>query len=159
MKQNISTTPEQSRRLLACGVDPNTADMCWLYWDDAGEQVSREEYLELYNESFLDGSVELVPIDFKNYDHSYSDDSPAWSLSALLALLPTEIKEDNCRFDEIYKYSLMIYPYMQGWQIDYQYCKDDECHGLVCIHDLDLIGACVKIIEWLTANGYKLNEI
>ena len=27
MKHQIATNPDQSKRLLACGVDPNTADM------------------------------------------------------------------------------------------------------------------------------------
>ena len=94
MKHQIATNPSQSARLIACGVNPDTADMCYLYWDESGEQLSRDEYLEIFNESFLDGRVELVPKDFGDYDHSYENDSPAWSLSALLELLPQII--DNC---------------------------------------------------------------
>lgn len=130
MKTQIATTPEQSQRLIACGVNPDSADM--LHFDNA--------ILELRG-------LGKIP--------EYS--TPAWSLSTLLALLPTEIKEEISRFDEIQTYGLLIYPYMQGWQIDYQYCEYDECHCLKCVHDLDLIGACVKAIEWLTANGYTLN--
>lgn len=47
---------------------------------------------------------------------------------------------------------------MGGWQVDYQYCEDDECHCLKCVHGTDLIEACVKAIEWLKENNYKLNE-
>lgn len=134
MKTQIATTKEQSQRLLECMVNSNTADM---YADN---------YDALWDVPFKD-CCRKKEVGF----------SPAWSLSALLSLLPTEIKEDNGSFDEISTYGLLIYPYMQGWQIDYQYCKDDECHCLKCIHDFDLIEACVKAIEWLTKNGYTLN--
>ena len=133
MKHQIATDPSQSKRMLACGVDPTTADM-------SHEPYGMPQELTLaVGSPFFVGAI------------------PAWSLSALLALLPSEIKEDNGYFNEISSYGLLIYPYMQGWQIDYQYCEDDECHCLKCIHDFDLIGACVKAIEWLTANGYPLN--
>lgn len=132
MKHQIATTPEQSQRLIACGVNPESADM--LHFDNA--------ILELRG-------LGKIP--------EYS--TPAWSLSALLALLPSVIKEDNDSFDEIHSYGLLMYPYMQGWQIDYQCCVDDECFCLKCIHDTELIEVCVTAVEWLTANGYKLNEI
>ena len=131
MKHQIATTNEQSRRLIACGVDPNTADMC-----------------------YVGGWKDVCAIPFSKCN---KEDTPAWSLSTLLALLPTEIKEDSDYYDEICNYGLLIYPYMQGWQIDYQYCEYDECHCLKCVHGSDLIEACVKAIEWLTANGYTLN--
>ena len=87
------------------------------------------------------------------------DLTPAWSLSALLSLLPKEIKVDENPYDEVQEYELLIYPFMGGWRVDYQYCEDDECHCLKCVYSTDLIEACVKAIEWLTANGYKLNGI
>lgn len=136
MKNQIATTPEQSQRLIACGVGYKTADMTL---------------------SYNNGYYELMATPF-HYGCFDEKDAPAWSLSALLALLPTEIKEDNGYFDEISTYGLLIYPYMQGWQIDYQYCEDDECHCLKCIHDSELIEVCVKAVEWLLKNGYKLNK-
>ena len=51
MKHQISTTPEQSQRLIACGVNPDSADMCYLYWDENGVQLIHDEYLEIFNES------------------------------------------------------------------------------------------------------------
>ena len=137
MKHQIATNPEQSQRLIACGVNPDSADMAW-------KEDLTSIRLEVLNHPWIEN--------LRNLHYS-----PAWSLSALLALLPTEIKEEISRFDEIQTYGLLIYPYMQGWQIDYQYYEDDECHCLKCVHGLDLIGACVKAIEWLTANGYTLN--
>lgn len=142
MNTQIATTIDQSQRLIACGVNPDTADMIW----QAPITVSQKQK----------GGLFLI---VRNSEKEiYNHDTPAWSLSALLALLPTEIKENNSYFDEISTYGLLIYPYMQGWQIDYQYCEDDECHCLKCIHDTELIEACVKAVEWLTAYGYKLNK-
>ena len=136
MKTQIATNPEQSKRLLACGVDPNTADMSYVRYT-----------------SLKEDALSTIP-----YKMQYMPNKqPAWSLSALLSLLPMEIKEDNDPYDEISTYGLLVYPYMQGWQIDYQYCEDDECHSLKCVHGSDLIEACVKAIEYLTANGYTLN--
>ena len=154
METQIATNPEQSQRLIACGVNPDTADMCYLYWDENGEQLSREEYLEIFNESFLDGRVELVPKDFGDYNHSYENDSPAWSQSALLALLPMEIRKDGIDFDMMLK----AYPH------------EDECYRwCISYYDLELettayyseapdpIEACVRIVRTLTDNGYTLN--
>ena len=112
MKHQISTTPEQSQRLIACGVNPDSADMCYLYWDENGVQLIHDEYLEIFNESFLDGRVELVPKDFADYDHSYENDSPAWSLSASLGLLPKHLDD--------FPQTKWIPPFLEGeiWEID-----------------------------------------
>lgn len=139
MKNQIATTREQSQRLIACGVNPDSADMFYTNY-----HIKPNDKMPI---------VKTAPLRIRK------DLIPAWSLSALLALLPSEIKEDNGYFDDISTYGLLIYPYMQGWQIDYQYCEDDECHCLKCIHDTELIEACVKAIEWLTANGYNLNNL
>ena len=148
MTTNIATTKEQSARLLQCGVSAESADMSWVR---GAANVS-------------DGNLSLHPyrrmqrINWQSM-RGRSEIAPAWSLSALLSLLPKEIKVDESPYDEVQKYGLLIYPFMGGWQIDYQYCIDDECHSLKCIHSTDIIEVCVKAIEWLTANNYKLNEL
>ncbi len=68
MKQTIATTPEQSARLKACGVDPKTADMCW-------------------RKDIIFPNKQVLTIKEPYWD----EDIPAWSLSALLSLLPKEI--------------------------------------------------------------------
>lgn len=138
MKTNIATTREQSDRLLKCGVPAESADMTLSYCKG--------------------GFYELMATPF-HYGCFNEEDAPAWSLSTLLGLLPKEIKVDESPYDEIQKYGLLIYPYMGGWQVDYQYCEDDECHCLKCVYGADLIEACVKAIEWLSANGYALELI
>ena len=126
--------------MIACGVDPKSADFVWM------EDKPNNPRLTLRTEIIEDSNPYIVGY--------------GWSLGRILALLPTEIKtEDNSYYDEISTFGLLIYPYMQGWQIDYQYCEDDECYCLKCIHGFDLIEACVKAIEWLTKEKFKLNEI
>ena len=132
MTTQIATTQEQSARLLKCGVPAESADM-------SIDADTDKLYLSAYSER-----VDKV------------HEVPAFSLGCLLGLLPKEIKVDESPYDEIQKYGLLIYPYMGGWQLDYQYCEDDECHCLKCVYGADLIEACVEAIEWLSANGYKL---
>lgn len=143
MKTNISTTKEQSERLIRCGVSADTADMFYQTPITTSQKVTREDILLIRN------ACKTV----------FDTDIPAWSLSALLGLLPQEIKVDPSPYDEIQRYGLIIYPFMCGWQFDYQYCEDDECPCLKCVHGTDPIEACVKAIEWLTENNYKLNEL
>ena len=64
----ICTTIEQSRKLVELGIDINTADMYWWYF----KKDSRKRYF-----------VGTMDDDFNE-----SDDVPAWSLSALLDILP-----------------------------------------------------------------------
>lgn len=84
----------------------------------------------------------------------YNEITPAWSLSALLGLLPFKIHSGK------YEYWLDIAPmdYGKQWSIGY-YCmeKPRVIKGLT--HTDSLIECAVQEIEWLTANGYKLNGI
>lgn len=128
MKTNLSTTKEQSARLLACGVSADTADMMFT----PHNTLSTEPYKEtLENRGYI----------------------PAWSLSALLGLLPFKIHSGK------YEYWLDIAPmdYGRQWSIGY-YCteKPRVIKGLT--HTDSLIECAVQEIEWLTSNGYKLNE-
>lgn len=72
----IATTQEQSQRLLRCGVSADTADMA----------------------RYEDDEVPMMPWDWTT--GSYGGTFPAWSLSALLGLLPKKITfghRTNCR--------------------------------------------------------------
>lgn len=136
----IATTCEQSARLLACGVNPKTADMMWDRLDE------NRDYL------LLSASWETNRI--KN--RKITDNTiPAWSLSALLTLvLPRKIKAEK----EYLNYTLNLHPYfMGGWQIKYSYREYDECYNLLREYSDTPIEACVKAVEWLTQNDYKLN--
>ena len=128
MNTNLSTTQEQSARLLRCGVTADTADM---HIDDYGE---------LWASPYKD-----------NQRKDEKDFTPVWSLSALLGLLPYKIHSGN--FD----FWLDVAPINFGtqWSIGY-YCteKPRTIKGLT--HTESLIECSVQEIEWLSANGHNL---
>lgn len=132
MKTNIATTQEQSQRLLRCGVPADTAD------------IARYE----------DDEVPMMPWDWTT--GSYGGTFPAWSLSALLGLLPKEICDEN---GDSYYFSLaQEYPSNADYRAAYKYYSVDEC-DYVGRRSSQPIEACVQLIEWLTENNFKLNEI
>ena len=128
MNTNLSTTQEQSARLLRCGVSADAADMHIDY------------YGELWASPYKD-----------NQRKDEKDFTPVWTLSALLGLLPFKIH--SCK----YEYWLDVAPINFGtqWSIGY-YCteKPRTIKGLT--HTESLIECAVQEIEWLSANGYKL---
>lgn len=71
-KSQIATTREQSEQLLALGLRPETADMC-------------------YN-----GYFESLPLEI-NRNNAIQDKKyvPAWSLSRLLELIPKSLEQTN----------------------------------------------------------------
>lgn len=131
MKTNIATNQDQAARLLRCGVSADTADM---YWDNV-----------TLDEPFLETGE--VPD---------KRDTPAWSLSALLGLLPKKI--DNEYKSRLYTFRIKYehtFP-DSPWQIKYESARLSKSPLFVA---RDPIDACVKAIEWLMDNGYKLNEL
>ena len=82
MKNNICTTKEQSQKLIELGLDVNTADMVYC--------------VELYKEGWK-YSNEAYPID----GTLEGDDIPAWSLSALLELIPESIDDNTNNFSQL----------------------------------------------------------
>ena len=130
MNTNIATDLSQSQRLLRCGVSDDTADMA----------------------RYEDDEVPMMPWDWTT--GSYGGTYPAWSLSALLGLLPFKIHSGK------YEYWLDIAPmdYGRQWSIGY-YCMDKARVIKGLTHTDSLIECAVQEIEWLTSNGYKLNEI
>ncbi len=149
MTTNIATTKEQSARLLQCGVSAESADM-----------TLRTESGEV-NFSRYSLQTELK---FYEYDDPkrHIDIIPAWSLSTLLSLLPKEIAIDG------YAYRISIYfenpdePVIGNqWCLYYKPKKHNEKCRIddVPRYAPDLIECAVLMIEWLTANNYKLNQL
>lgn len=126
MKNSISTTQDQSARLLKCGVSADTADMMFT----PHNTLSTEPYKEALK------------------DRGYI---PAWSLSRLLSLLPFKIHSGNFEF----WLDVAPINFGTQWSIGY-YCteKPRTIKGLT--HTESLIECAVQEIEWLSANGYKL---
>lgn len=80
MENKIATTIEQSKKLLELGIDPSTADMLYCY-------------------DFMARCVTDLNV-ITQFLQPTKGDIPAWSLSALLNLLPLSIPYDNghCRY-------------------------------------------------------------
>lgn len=152
MKTNIATDSLQSQRLLRCGVSAESADMS----------------IRTITEPMIKDIAEwetprLLTMPYSSTKDIYRGDyiEPAWSLSALLGLLPKEINIDG------YKYRISIYfenpdePVIGNqWCLYYKPKKHNEKSRIddVPMYAPDLIECAVLMIEWLTANGYKLNE-
>lgn len=139
MTTNTATTKEQSVRLLQCGVDPKTADMVWTHFESDDEQYERLDVMSEYA-----------------YEVSSLKPIPAWSLSALLALLPKEIYDESG--DGFYFSLAKEFPLSEEYGAAYIPCWD-KGDAIVRKRDNDPIEACVQMIEWLTANNYKLNQL
>ena len=150
MERQIATTKEQSDRLLRCGVSADTADMTLR--TETGEvnfsRYSLETELNFYGYDDPKRHIEIVP---------------AWSLSALLGLLPKEINID------CYPYRIGIYfespdePVIGNqWCLFYKPKKHNEkSHYIddVPMYATDLIECAVLMVEWLTRHNIKLNEL
>lgn len=148
MKTNIATTREQSDRLLKCGVSAESADMMIT----PHNTLSANPYKSL----------------FRDRGHS-----PAWSLSALLSnVLPKHLDDfpftqwiepfsggEICEIEDndervVLNGDVKLSYEENAWIVDYDW---DGFTGILPNSD-NPIEACVRAIELLYANGYKLNE-
>lgn len=121
----ICTDILQSKKLIELGIDVQTADMYW--WATS---------LRYYIEAMDDG-------DFNEAEGHV----PAWSLTALIELIPTEDKKDEYYVDTESHSDYHI--------VNYRNCWDG------CIHseysEESLLDATYKMVVWLKQNG-KLYE-
>lgn len=143
MKSTIATDEQQSERLIKCGLNPQTADM------------GRHEVYEPTCPPSRAGYKELRAMDYSSMELIYGKDDvvPAWSLSRLLALMPTTINKGKTI------YYLDFAPYEdKGWGFGY-YNADGITSVKGLTHPSDPIEASVRLIEWLLDNGYSLNDI
>jgi hypothetical protein len=95
MENRISTNIEQSKHLFELGLDPNTADMNW--W---GNEKIGDEYI-----------LDFIPYSKKSVYYSCL---PAWSLSALLEVMPKNaelIKMENDAHELYYEVDYMFTGY------------------------------------------------
>lgn len=128
----IATDPSQSERLKACGVDPKSADLVWMDDKPSPRLTLRTEIIE-------DNNPYIVAV--------------CWSLSALIALFPMEINDEGLQT----VFQLTPYPDELKWAAEYYDYTMDKY--LCSQRDYNPIEACVKAIEYITQNGYKLNGI
>ena len=119
----ICTSIEQSKKLLEIGIDVNTADMYWWY--------NTEE--KRYEASLID------------YAFISDMDIPAWSLSALLSIIPKHIGDSVFRMD-------MGETDINLWFDDLSSRTVDEI--LPDITKENFVDAAFEMICWLLENGY-----
>jgi hypothetical protein len=125
----IATTFEQSEQLVSLGVPKETADMHYTI-----SEWSRFKRLHI--------------------GKGGSKDIPAWSLKALLDLLPREIeyKEKQCK-------AVLEITYCgdsnSGYTLCYRYRGQDG--GTFMQTNTDIFAAVIDCICMLTKGGYKLN--
>lgn len=147
MITNICTTQEQSQRLLQCGVSADTADMSWrTIIEPMIRDIAQWE------------TPLLLTMPYSSAKDIYSGDDvqPAWSLIALLGLIPHVIEVYD---DGDYYFSLaQEFLASEDYHAAYKYCWADD-DVLVGKRSSCPIEACVQLIEWLLKNNYKLNEI
>lgn len=94
-------------------------------------------------------------MDESAYEVASLNPTPAWSLSALLGLIPhvVEVYDDgDCYFSLAQKF-----PASEDYHAAYKYCWADD-DALVGKRSSCPIEACVQLVEWLKENNYKLNE-
>lgn len=147
MKTNIATTREQSDRLLKCGVPAESADMC------LSTRTRRSDGSFIAKKHQTTNLWIGYPCWRTTSGDEELDNVPAWSLSALLQLLPKGINADGIT------YKLNIdYPPIGQVAIRYN-TEDDDLDSLFGLMDENLFELIVRMAEKLAANGYKLNGI
>lgn len=149
MKANISTTKEQSDRLIACGISSETADMVETR---LGNLLNRTQ----------------------DFPINETKETPAWSLSRLLDILPKHL--DSFPMTKWYSPFIDEYDKIEAVEMDTPSVLDGDVKLCFCgktwAVDYDWDGfmgyipqsenpieAVVLAIELLHANGYKFNEI
>lgn len=122
----ICTSIEQSKKLIELGIDVSTANM---YWKNG---VS-DKYIQCFT-PFVCGDYQ----DGLDFDY----DIPAWSLSALLGLMPTDDKRDE--------YYVDTESHLDYHSVSYRNCWDG------CIHseysEESLLDAAFIMVCWLLEN-------
>lgn len=132
------TTIEQSKKLVELGLNLDTADM---FWQSNLNSSDRQYLLDLGEEEYFD-----IELNFEHY--SIGDyDIPAWSLGALLKLMPTQIEEVKG-----HKVDLILGHPKNKWCLAYF-----DWTGLQQGHDTtgdSPFEAVYNMVVWLLENGY-----
>ena len=130
----LATTIEQSKHLLELGLSTDSADMWWsnrfVYWKSTPMIGIATEQNQLYTFKWCD------------------EDVPAWSLSALLKVMPKEIKKDDKQYSFHLETTHNLY-YVSYYRYDID--------GIRYLHTTELnnctIDAAYEIVCWLLEQG------
>ncbi|MFV9824821.1 hypothetical protein ACNANS_18130 [Phocaeicola vulgatus] len=160
-KSKICTNREQSKRLLALGLKPETADMVYHYtksrvpaleWElQTKPPTSRGKFWTPQRIAKLAFPFHKHPdgtsmTGEEVFDELWGKDVPAWSLSRLLELIPKCIKQSNRPNAD-----LKIDTDNQYWFISYEELGFDIKHQIM---NSDLFESIISMIDWLIDNGH-----
>lgn len=142
----ICTTREQSEKLLALGLKPDTADMThhYLYSVDGYEQKD----VEFSRIMHLQDLVNKKRVLGRSGDDLYAKDIPAWSMHRLMQMMPTPIK---CR--NSHEYADL---YVNCELVQYRFYDTDYMHD-VCYEHFNVGNVYDNVIdcmEWLIKEGH-----
>ena len=139
----ICTSQEQSKKLIELGIDKTTDDM---FWDTLS---TKNPEAQVDNHHLVD-----------EYDDEHR--VPAWSLSALMNLLPSEFEY----FETTYKINIRKYVSIDNVEIyqvaygNYRWYEDGSCSWLDLINTSEkeeLIDAVFQMVVWLLENKKLIN--
>lgn len=151
MKQQIATTREQSNKLLELGINSNTADMSWHFTNSKSESLQWELKTNplVTKENFF-GKIEKLASPLHKhsdgspmtgeevFDKIWGKDLPAWSLGALIKLLPETI-DTYKRFRIAIRHNEIIY---LNYTEVFHFEEED-----------DIFDNCINMIVWLVKNN------
>ena len=145
MKSKICTTIDQSKKLLELGIDVNTADM---WYQHIGYSIT-------------DGKEKPTYFPMVIRDNISDDDIPAWSLNALMNLLPSKFTEVGKYSTTIYEIKIRKYKLIEDVNLhqiaygNYKFYEDGSSSWKDMINTgekEDLLDAAFEMVVWLKEN-------
>jgi len=144
----ICTTIEQSRRLLELGLDPKTADMHYVrkITDFMGNNIENPKWSVPKYGSPTSKHASYIVQNFTSFEIL-----PAWSLSALLKVMPKGTNETYHLF------SSMMSDQLGSWVCDRsKYYMDADGHNkndYECVKSNSPVTAAYEMVCWLLEQG------
>lgn len=160
-KSQICTTREQSKRLLALGLKPGTADMVYHYTKSRVPALEWElqtkpptlrgkfwtpERIAKLKSPFLKHQDGTPMTGEQVFDSLWGKDVPAWSLSQLMGMMPKTLEQTNRSNADLNISSDGMY-----WFVTYEELGYDIKHQEM---KRDLFDAVISMIQWLIDNRY-----
>ena len=150
-------TASESAKLIELGVSPERASMCLLNLDYDGEVIPCEDVWEENGRLLANVNDEVIDVDRKivtkdsDFDHSYANDNPIFTLGDILDILPKEVKRSNYN-----SYTFSIVADNHYWNVEYRYWRGDyaENDTLALFESEELIDALYSLLVWCLEKGY-----
>ncbi|WP_297272434.1 hypothetical protein [uncultured Bacteroides sp.] len=163
-KSQIVTTREQSERMLALGIKPETADMVYHYTKSRVKSLEWELQAKpptLRGKFWTPERIAKLKMPFHKhtdgtamtgeevFDSLWGKDVPAWSLTRLLEMTPKFISEYPQR-----PYCFGLFSDENSWIIDYS----DGAGTLHVESEENVFDAIVRMFAWLIKNNHFNTE-